>query len=395
MDFGWSLAEVLSKSKEAEKIQAKALSNATKCKSTSSIEIICNGIDDDEKSESDKKITVKSDLENVKQVVNNKEESESSEEDGENEKDENSELEIGTWSNDMAMQVFDSSKVENSLELQGQNNWNDCRYGSPGYDSDMDGYGSDETYSDEIHSSDDDDSEKGGLRILYHKENIAEAVEDETEIIKQELTKKIILDILETEKSSGDNFWPNKDNFVVEILERHKEDHFKYAKQKYQEIMDNGSFISCKTELSITRKQLTTQKPVSDSTDKKHTNYVLEVAEKLSDEIKKVAEPKELPKPVEGDYILYDKDDNLFSFDNQPKLVGHPGPSPSLILQALTMSNANDGINLERLETIGDSFLKYAITTYLYCTYDRIHEGKLSHLRSKQVIYISILQTCN
>lgn len=49
------------------------------------------------------------------------------------------------------------------------------------------------------------------------------------------------------------------------------------------------------------------------------------------------------------------------------------------------MSNANDGINLERLETIGDSFLKYAITTYLYCTYDRIHEGKLSHLRSKQV----------
>jgi dsRNA-specific ribonuclease len=49
------------------------------------------------------------------------------------------------------------------------------------------------------------------------------------------------------------------------------------------------------------------------------------------------------------------------------------------------MSNANDGINLERLETIGDSFLKYAITTYLYCTHENIHEGKLSHLRSKQV----------
>lgn len=74
-----------------------------------------------------------------------------------------------------------------------------------------------------------------------------------------------------------------------------------------------------------------------------------------------------------------------FSFDAQPDLHGHPGPSPSVILQALTMSNANDGINLERLETIGDSFLKYAITTYLYCTYDNIHEGKLSHLRSKQV----------
>lgn len=65
----------------------------------------------------------------------------------------------------------------------------------------------------------------------------------------------------------------------------------------------------------------------------------------------------------------------VFSFDEQPNLEHHPGPSPSIILQALTMSNANDGINLERLETIGDSFLKYAITTYLYCTYEDVHEG--------------------
>lgn len=74
-----------------------------------------------------------------------------------------------------------------------------------------------------------------------------------------------------------------------------------------------------------------------------------------------------------------------FSFDYQPSLVDHVGPSPCQILQALTMSNANDGLNLERLETIGDSFLKYAITTYLFCTFENIHEGKLSHLRSKQV----------
>lgn len=79
---------------------------------------------------------------------------------------------------------------------------------------------------------------------------------------------------------------------------------------------------------------------------------------------------------------------SLFSFDAQPDLKGHPGPSPSVLLQALTMSNANDGINLERLETIGDSFLKYAITTYLYCTYEAVHEGKLSHLRSKQVRFV-------
>ncbi|CAL8072692.1 unnamed protein product [Orchesella dallaii] len=77
--------------------------------------------------------------------------------------------------------------------------------------------------------------------------------------------------------------------------------------------------------------------------------------------------------------------DKSFSFDYQPSLNRHVGPSPCQILQALTMSNANDGLNLERLETIGDSFLKYAITSYLFCTFENIHEGKLSHLRSKQV----------
>ncbi|XP_045783430.1 endoribonuclease Dcr-1 [Maniola jurtina] len=79
-----------------------------------------------------------------------------------------------------------------------------------------------------------------------------------------------------------------------------------------------------------------------------------------------------------------------FDFDYQPDLKGHPGPSPSVILQALTMSNANDGINLERLETIGDSFLKFAITAYLYCAHPAVHEGKLSHMRSKQVSNLNL-----
>lgn len=82
--------------------------------------------------------------------------------------------------------------------------------------------------------------------------------------------------------------------------------------------------------------------------------------------------------------------EKTFGFDYQPDLNNHPGPSPSIILQALTMSNANDGINLERLETIGDSFLKYAITTYLYCTYENVNEGKLSYLRSKQVSNLNL-----
>ena len=63
----------------------------------------------------------------------------------------------------------------------------------------------------------------------------------------------------------------------------------------------------------------------------------------------------------------------------------HPGPSPALLLQALTLSNAGDGFDLERLETVGDSFLKQAVTVYIFCTYTNVHEGKLSFFRSKIV----------
>lgn len=67
------------------------------------------------------------------------------------------------------------------------------------------------------------------------------------------------------------------------------------------------------------------------------------------------------------------------------------GPNPGLILQALTLSNASDGFNLERLEMLGDSFLKHAITTYLFCTYPDAHEGRLSYMRSKKVSSVSVI----
>ncbi|XP_046920000.2 endoribonuclease Dcr-1 [Dermatophagoides farinae] len=66
------------------------------------------------------------------------------------------------------------------------------------------------------------------------------------------------------------------------------------------------------------------------------------------------------------------------------------GPHPSLILQAITMSNSSDGINLERLETVGDSFLKYSITAFLFCMCPELNEGKLSFLRSRQISNINL-----
>lgn len=76
-----------------------------------------------------------------------------------------------------------------------------------------------------------------------------------------------------------------------------------------------------------------------------------------------------------------------FSLDDQNgcMLANELGPGPAILLQALTLSNAADGFDLERLETVGDSFLKHSITVYLFFTYPNVNEGKLSFLRSKQV----------
>ncbi|VDN50660.1 unnamed protein product [Dracunculus medinensis] len=74
-----------------------------------------------------------------------------------------------------------------------------------------------------------------------------------------------------------------------------------------------------------------------------------------------------------------------FSFQEDTLDKRPYGVSPCILLQALTLSSAADGINLERLETVGDSFLKFAVTDYLYHANKDQHEGKLSFARSKEV----------
>lgn len=70
-------------------------------------------------------------------------------------------------------------------------------------------------------------------------------------------------------------------------------------------------------------------------------------------------------------------DNNIFPVDDV-------GPSPARILQSLTTQFTNCGFSLERLETIGDSFLKLATSVYAYCTCTS-HEGKLSEFRMHQI----------
>lgn len=99
------------------------------------------------------------------------------------------------------------------------------------------------------------------------------------------------------------------------------------------------------------------------------------------------SEDKQLTKTTTSNTSSLRNTDWSFNFSlDDDTMPNELGPGPAILLQALTLSNAGDGFDLERLETVGDSFLKQAITVYLFFTYPHVNEGKLSFLRSKQVI---------
>ena len=61
------------------------------------------------------------------------------------------------------------------------------------------------------------------------------------------------------------------------------------------------------------------------------------------------------------------------------------GPPSTLILRALTTGMAGDVFSLERLEILGDSFLKYTITSSVFFKYRYENESKLSFTRGLRV----------
>lgn len=61
------------------------------------------------------------------------------------------------------------------------------------------------------------------------------------------------------------------------------------------------------------------------------------------------------------------------------------GPQQCEILQALTSASANDIINLERLETLGDSFLKLMSSLNLFQHHKCMNEGELTCFKGKHV----------
>lgn len=65
-------------------------------------------------------------------------------------------------------------------------------------------------------------------------------------------------------------------------------------------------------------------------------------------------------------------------------------PDTALVLQALTTTHSGDAFNLERLEMLGDAFLKLAVSLHLFCTYKDKDEGKLTRRKKNQISNLAL-----
>ncbi|KAL1131764.1 hypothetical protein AAG570_011377 [Ranatra chinensis] len=105
-------------------------------------------------------------------------------------------------------------------------------------------------------------------------------------------------------------------------------------------------------------------------------------------------EPVDIEKNLNVEVKELNKAIKIDSLDNPVKLSDNLtlhksresqaiGPQQCEILQAITGITANDIVNYERLETLGDSFLKFAVSLSLFINFKGIDEGKLTQVKSK------------
>ena len=59
-------------------------------------------------------------------------------------------------------------------------------------------------------------------------------------------------------------------------------------------------------------------------------------------------------------------------------------------MEAFTTSRCLEPFSYERLELLGDSILKYAISSHVFLKYQEKHEGQLSALRALRVSNVTL-----
>ena len=79
--------------------------------------------------------------------------------------------------------------------------------------------------------------------------------------------------------------------------------------------------------------------------------------------------------------------DELFSNDTTAAV-----PDSAVLLQALTTAKATDIFDLERLEMLGDAFLKLAVSVHLFVTFEDKDEGRLTKRKIKQISNLALFR---
>ena len=213
----------------------------------------------------------------------------------------------------------------------------------PGLMDDMDGFScSDSEEEDEIERSKkldiDEIEDVGNVRIEFRGRNLAEAIEDEEQtknrmatLAKNQQEDQIMVADLPWNlcKHSADN--QNKES-ADHNKNQNKTEVDQYVKT-WMTVEVNEVFNRDKHDYKCPETWPTTDFGISTMMKLPRLD-ILQTREILREGLMTGV----LPRESDGE--------KTFSFDLQPNLKETAGPSPSLLLQALTMSNSNDVINL-------------------------------------------------
>ena len=217
-------------------------------------------------------------------------------------------------------------------------------------------------YGDEVGPKEGEDV--GSLRIEFLGDNTAEAVdnenvkkkrsetlakdlEEESEMVLNipwqlgETGKDVCLENVNEQATAAEKLLLSESNFILESSEMFCKDRVKQS-----DIHNSYDETNSLTNLVNEIKELEDQ---DSDVVKLVTTFETQLSVIPRDYHENIIKDKHSPAAKDG-IIPWESDDKFnFSFDLQPDLSKHTGPSPSLILQSLTMSNSNDAINLERL----------------------------------------------
>ena len=103
--------------------------------------------------------------------------------------------------------------------------------------------------------------------------------------------------------------------------------------------------------------------------------------------------------PMDYDDSSDDDDDDLEEFpglfsDLKSMFSSSRGPpdhpDTALVFQALTTTHSGDAFHLERLEMLGDAFLKLAVSLHLFWNYQDKDEGKLTQRKVRQISNLAL-----